>query len=91
MVDYVMQKWTMLLLIPEYFRDSVINVAEITDGARNLGSTQGEMGYGRDIIKIGKSEVEITIENGIRNYTDLTNGSDVALTFPTSLGELEVR
>lgn len=75
----------------EYSEGSIINVAEITNGARNLGLTQGEMGYGRDIIKVGKSEVEIIIENGIRNYTDLTDGSDIVLTFFTSLGELEVR
>jgi hypothetical protein len=50
----------------EYSEDSIINVAEITNGARNLGLTQGEVGYGRDIIKIGKSEVEIITENGIR-------------------------
>lgn len=75
----------------EYSEDSIINVAEITNGARNLGLTQGEMGYGRGIIKIGKSEVEIITENGIRDYTDLTDGSDIVLTFFTSLGELEVR
>ncbi len=75
----------------EYSEDSIINVAEITNGARNLGLTRGEVGYGRDIIKIGKSEVEIIIENGIRNYTDLTDDSDIVLTFYTSLGELEVR
>ncbi|MDR2609453.1 MAG: ankyrin repeat domain-containing protein [Rickettsiales bacterium] len=75
----------------EYSEDSIINVAKITDGARSLGLTQRSIEYGRDIIKIGKSEVEIITENGIRNYTDLTDGSDIVLTFYTSLGELEVR
>ncbi|MDG7055577.1 MAG: ankyrin repeat domain-containing protein [Wolbachia endosymbiont of Menacanthus eurysternus] len=74
----------------EYSEDSTIHVAEITDGARDLGLT-GETGYGRDVIKIGKSEVEIITQNDIRYYTDLADGSDIVLTFPTSLGELEVR
>lgn len=75
----------------EYSEDSTIHVAEITDGARDLELTHGETGYGRDIIKIGKSEVEIITVNDIRYYTDLADGSDIVLTFPTSLGELEVR
>src|SRR6266576_2594747 len=75
----------------EYSENSKIDVAKITDGARDLGLTQGEIEYGRDIIKIGKSEVEIITENGIRNYTDLADNSDIALTFYTSKGELEVR
>ncbi|MFP3024134.1 MAG: ankyrin repeat domain-containing protein [Wolbachia sp.] len=74
-----------------YSGDSIIDVAKITDRARNLGLTQGSIKYGRDIIKIGKSEVEIITQNGIRNYTDLADGSDIVLTFHTSLGELEVR
>ncbi|WP_341812360.1 ankyrin repeat domain-containing protein [Wolbachia endosymbiont (group A) of Conops quadrifasciatus] len=75
----------------EYSEDSTIDVAKITDGARDLGLTQGEIEYGRDIIKIGKSEVEIITQGGIRNYTDLVEDSDIVLTFYTSLGELEVR
>ncbi|WP_395463527.1 ankyrin repeat domain-containing protein [Wolbachia endosymbiont of Cantharis cryptica] len=71
--------------------DSRVNVAEITDGARSLGLPQGSIAYGRNIIKIGKSEVEIITANGIRNYTDLADGSDIVVTFHTSLGELEVR
>ncbi|WP_250294742.1 ankyrin repeat domain-containing protein [Wolbachia endosymbiont of Oedothorax gibbosus] len=74
----------------EYSEESTIDVAKITDGARDLGLTQGEIKYGRDIIKIGKSEVEIITANGIRDYTDLADGSDIVLTFYTSLGELEV-
>ncbi|MDM8335079.1 hypothetical protein [Wolbachia pipientis] len=35
----------------EYSEDSTIHVAKITDGARNLGITQREEGYGRNIIK----------------------------------------
>ncbi|WP_341811031.1 ankyrin repeat domain-containing protein [Wolbachia endosymbiont (group A) of Andrena bucephala] len=74
----------------EYSENSKIDIAKITDGARGLWLTQGEIEYGRDIIKIGKSEVEIITKNGIRNYTDLADNSDIALTFYTSEGELEV-
>lgn len=74
----------------EYSENSKIDVAKITDGARDLGLTQEEIEYGRDIIKIGKSEVEIITQKGIRYYTDLADGSDIVLTFSTSLGELEV-
>ncbi|WP_353274125.1 ankyrin repeat domain-containing protein [Wolbachia endosymbiont (group A) of Ennomos erosarius] len=74
----------------EYSENSNIDVAKITDGARDLGLTQGEIEYGRDIIKIGKSEVEIITQKGIRYYTDLADGSDIILTFSSSLGELEV-
>ncbi|MGL9759184.1 MAG: ankyrin repeat domain-containing protein [Wolbachia sp.] len=72
----------------EYSEDSTIDIAKITDGARDLGLTQGEIKYGRDIIRIGKSEVEIITANGIRHYTDLAG--NIVLTFSTSLGELEV-
>ncbi|WP_264723632.1 ankyrin repeat domain-containing protein [Wolbachia endosymbiont (group A) of Cheilosia soror] len=75
----------------EYSKDSKIDIIKITDGVRGLGLTDGEVKCGRNIVKIGKSEVEIKTENGIRNYTDLTEGSDIVLTFYTSLGELEVR
>ncbi|MDX5526940.1 MAG: ankyrin repeat domain-containing protein [Wolbachia endosymbiont of Andrena nigroaenea] len=75
----------------EYSEDSTIYVAKITDGARDLGLTQGEIECGRDIIKIGKSEVEIITQGRIRNYTDLAEDSDIVLTFYTSQGELEVR
>ncbi|WP_341818891.1 ankyrin repeat domain-containing protein [Wolbachia endosymbiont (group B) of Phasia obesa] len=75
----------------EYSKDSKIDIIKITDGARDLGLTDGDVKCGRNIVKIGNSEVEIKIEDGIRNYTDLTEGSSIALTFYTSLGELEVR
>uniref|UniRef100_A0A1B0FKF4 Uncharacterized protein n=1 Tax=Glossina morsitans morsitans TaxID=37546 RepID=A0A1B0FKF4_GLOMM len=74
----------------EYSEDSIIDVAKITDGARSLGLTQGKIEYGRDIVKIGKSEVEIIMENGIRHYTNNADNSNIVLTFSTSLGELEV-
>ncbi|MFP3025920.1 MAG: hypothetical protein ACEY3L_06595 [Wolbachia sp.] len=75
----------------EYSEDSTIDVAKITDGARILGLTPGIMEYGRDLIKVGKSEVEIITQGEIRNYTDLAKGSDIVLIFRTSLGELKVR
>ncbi|WP_375316110.1 ankyrin repeat domain-containing protein [Wolbachia endosymbiont (group A) of Colletes cunicularius] len=75
----------------EYSEDSIVEVAKITDGARNLVLTQGEVAFGSNIIKIGQSEVEVITKGGIRNYTDLTDNSDIILTFYTSLEELEVR
>ncbi|MFP3031483.1 MAG: hypothetical protein ACEY3M_10225, partial [Wolbachia sp.] len=75
----------------EYSKDSKIDITKITDGARDLGLTDGDVKCGRNIVKIGKSEVEIKTENGIRNYTDLTEGSDIVLTFYTSLGNVDVR
>ncbi|BFD47585.1 MAG: hypothetical protein DMENIID0003_06590 [Wolbachia endosymbiont of Sergentomyia squamirostris] len=74
----------------EYSEDSKIDITKITDGTRGLGLTDGDVKCGRNIVKIGKSEVEIQTEGGIRYYTDLAEGSDIVLTFSTSLGELEV-
>ncbi|WP_353288938.1 ankyrin repeat domain-containing protein [Wolbachia endosymbiont (group A) of Pogonocherus hispidulus] len=79
------------VLYLEYSEDSTINVAMITDKVRDLELNQKEVGYRRSIIKIGKSEVDIITENGIRNYTNLADNSDIVLTFPTSQGELEVK
>nr|WP_253308996.1 ankyrin repeat domain-containing protein [Rickettsia endosymbiont of Ceutorhynchus assimilis] len=79
------------VLYLEYSEDSTINVAMITDKVRDLELNQKEVGYRRSIIKIGKSEVDIITENGIRNYSNLADNSDIVLTFPTSQGELEVR
>ncbi|WP_038250534.1 ankyrin repeat domain-containing protein [Wolbachia endosymbiont of Glossina morsitans morsitans] len=75
----------------EYSKDSKIDITQIIDGARSLGLTQGDVKCGRKIVKIGNSEVEVKVENGIRNYTDLTEGSDIVLTFYTSLGNVDVR
>ncbi|WP_341823068.1 ankyrin repeat domain-containing protein [Wolbachia endosymbiont (group A) of Clivina fossor] len=75
----------------EYSKDSKIDITKITDGTRGLGLTHGDVKCGRNIVKIGNSEVEIKTENGKRNYTDLIEGSDIVLTFYTSLGELKVR
>ncbi|GFU17063.1 ankyrin repeat domain protein, partial [Nephila pilipes] len=74
----------------EYSEDNKIDVAKITDGARSLELTQGEIEYGRNIIKIGKSEVEIITNSDIKHCTHLADNSNIVLTFYTSLGELEV-
>lgn len=74
----------------EYSKDSKIDIAKITDGARGLGLTHGDLKCGRNIVKIGNSEVEIKTENGMRNYIDLTEGSSITLIFCTSLGELKI-
>ncbi|WCR58311.1 ankyrin repeat domain-containing protein [Wolbachia endosymbiont of Ctenocephalides felis wCfeJ] len=75
----------------EYSGNSAVRPAKITKGVRDLGLMQEKTGYSRSIIKIGKDEVEVIECEGNRHYTDLADGSDIALIFSTSLGELEVR
>ncbi|MGL9732351.1 MAG: ankyrin repeat domain-containing protein [Wolbachia sp.] len=75
----------------EYSEDSIVEVAKVIDGTKKLGLNQGNIACGSNVIKIGKSEVEIITENDVRDYTDLANGSDIVLTFYTSQGELDVR
>lgn len=75
----------------EYPEDSRVEVAKAIEGARKLGLQKGDIKCGGNIVKVGDSAVEVETENGIRNYTDISDGGDVVLTFPTSLGELEVR
>ncbi|MGL9681859.1 MAG: hypothetical protein ACR5K2_02615 [Wolbachia sp.] len=75
----------------EYSDDRTVYVVKITDGARNLWLTREEDGYGRDVIRIGKSEVETTTVSVMRHYMNLTDSSNVALIFDISKGKLEVR
>ncbi|WP_264377031.1 MULTISPECIES: hypothetical protein [unclassified Wolbachia] len=63
----------------EFSGDSKVEVAKIL---RELGS---------NILKIGNDAVEVKSEKGgVRNYTDMSNGSSVMLEFPTSIGKLNV-
>ncbi|MGL9761770.1 MAG: hypothetical protein ACR5LB_06255 [Wolbachia sp.] len=63
----------------EFSEDSKVEVAKIL---RELGS---------NILKIGNDAVEVKSEKGgIRNYTDMSNGSSVMLEFPTSIGKLNI-
>lgn len=63
----------------EFSEDSKIEVAKIL---RELGS---------NILKIGNDAVEVKSEKGgVRNYTDMSDGSSVVLEFPTSIGELNI-
>lgn len=78
-------------LYSEYCECSIINVTKLTEKASELRRAQGNIDYERDIIKIGKSEVAIITKNGIRNYTNLADDSDIVLTFPITKGELDVR
>lgn len=78
-------------LYSEYSEDSTINVARLTEKASELRRAQGNIDYEKDIIKIGKSEVSIIRKDGIKNYTNLADGSDIVLIFPTTKGELPVR
>ncbi|BET37228.1 MULTISPECIES: hypothetical protein [Wolbachia] len=63
----------------EFSDDSKVEVAKIL---RELGS---------NILKIGNDAVEVKSEKGgIRNYTDMSDGSSIILEFPTSIGKLNV-
>ncbi len=63
----------------EFSDDSKVEVAKIL---RELGS---------NILKIGNNAVEVKSEKGgIRNYTDMSDGSSIALEFPTSIGKLNI-
>ncbi|MFT4314957.1 MAG: hypothetical protein AB3P11_07960 [Wolbachia pipientis] len=63
----------------EFSKDSKVEVAKIL---RELGS---------NILKIGNDAVEVKSEKGgIRNYTDISDGSSVMLEFPTRIGKLNI-
>ncbi len=63
----------------EFSGNSKVEVAKIL---RELGS---------NILKIGNDAVEVKSEKGgIRNYTDISDGSSVMLEFPTSIGKLNI-
>lgn len=68
----------------QYSQNSVIDVAKFVVGVGKINISKGT-------VKIGESEVTVVVENGVKNYTDFKNGSDITLTFPTSLGKLRVR
>ncbi len=63
----------------EFSEDSKVEVTKIL---RELGS---------NILKIGNDAVEVKNEKGgIRNYTDISDGSSIVLEFPTSIGKLNI-
>ncbi len=63
----------------EFSENSKVEVAKIL---RELGS---------NILKIGNNAVEVKSEKGgIRNYTDMSDGSSIVLEFPTSIGKLNI-
>ncbi len=66
----------------EFSEDSKVEVAKILEANRELGS---------NILKIGNDAVEVKSEKGgIRNYTDISDGSSIMLEFPTSIGKLNI-
>ncbi|WP_265030251.1 hypothetical protein [Wolbachia endosymbiont (group A) of Philonthus cognatus] len=66
----------------EFSENSKVEVAKILEANRKLGS---------NILKIGNDAVEVKSEKGgIRNYTDISDGSSVMLEFPTSIGKLNI-
>ncbi|APR98290.1 ankyrin repeat domain-containing protein [Wolbachia endosymbiont of Folsomia candida] len=58
----------------EYSEDSVVDVTEVIDGAKSLGESSG------GIVKIGENEVEIEVNDGIKNYANFSGNGCVILT-----------
>lgn len=76
----------------ELSKDSIVEVAKVVEGTKNLGLNKGLVKLGSNIIKVGNSEVEVKSEQGgKRNYVGVSDGSDVIITFRTSIGELNIR
>ncbi|MCA7010748.1 ankyrin repeat domain-containing protein [Wolbachia endosymbiont of Tribolium confusum] len=68
----------------KYSKNSVVEVAKVTNG------TDESTELRRDVIAIGKNEVEIITKGRVRNYTDLIG--NIVLTFHTDLlGKVDVR
>ncbi|WP_168464315.1 hypothetical protein [Wolbachia endosymbiont of Ctenocephalides felis wCfeT] len=67
-----------------YSSDSIVDVTKIAVEAKNLKISGG-------LVQIGDSEVKVEVKDGMRNYTHISEGGDITLTFETSLGKLEVR
>ncbi len=68
----------------KYAENSIIDVVKIAGGAKDLN-----LHYGT--IEISDSKIEFELENGLRNYTKISDGGDITLTFHTNLGKVEVR
>ncbi len=75
----------------EFSHSCIVDVAKVVEGAKNLGLSKGDLNLGGNIIKIGDGEVEVkTGKDGKRNYVDISDNSGFAVTFYTSLGELNL-
>ncbi|MGL9717912.1 MAG: hypothetical protein ACR5K9_04395 [Wolbachia sp.] len=70
----------------KYMQDSIVEPARITNSQEMKKS-----GLKVCVLQIGESTIKFESKEGKRNYADLTDKSDIVLTFYTSLGELEVR
>ncbi|APR98104.1 ankyrin repeat domain-containing protein [Wolbachia endosymbiont of Folsomia candida] len=58
----------------EYSEDSIIDVTKVINGAESLGESGG------GIVKIGENEIEIEVNNGIKNYANFSGNGCVILT-----------
>lgn len=75
----------------EFSHSCIVDVAKVVEGAKNLGLSKGDLNLSGNIIKIGDGEVEVkTGKDGKRNYVDISDNSAFAVTFYTSLGELNL-
>lgn len=76
----------------EFSPNSRVEIAKVISSARDLGLSKGNMNLGGSLIKIGNGEFEIkTLQDGTRDYVNLSNNSAFSVIFPTSLGELNVK
>lgn len=67
-----------------YSQDSVVDAATVAYEAKRLGCTEGTIAFDE------KNEIKFEVQNGIRNYMDMSDGGNIELVFPTSLEELKV-
>ncbi len=75
----------------EFSHSCIVDVAKVVAGAKNLGLSKGDLNLGGNIIKIGDGEVEVkTGKDGKRDYVDISDSDAFAVTFYTSLGELNL-
>lgn len=75
-----------IFLYVNYPQNCVIQPAEVMNKCE-----VEKLGLRIFVLGVGSSVARIEKIGEVRNYTDLADGSNVVLTFHTSLGELEVR
>lgn len=75
----------------ELSKDSIVEVAKVVEGTKNLGPNKGLVKLESNIIKVGNNKFEVKSEReGKRNYVGMSYGSDDVITFRISIGELGI-
>lgn len=76
----------------EFSPNSRVEVAKVISGTQDLGLSKGNLNLGGSLIKIGNGEFEVkTRQDGTRDYVDISDNSAFSVTFPTSLGQLNIK